>query len=68
MRAVGSFFVVAMLIALGVGALVDLANGRLGWTNYWGGFVFAPFGLLIAALLIVGALRKRPHDSERGRR
>jgi hypothetical protein len=33
MRAVGSFFVLAMVIALGVGALVDLANGRLGWTE-----------------------------------
>ena len=32
-RAFGAFVVVAMLIALGVGALVDLTNGHLGWTN-----------------------------------
>jgi hypothetical protein len=36
---------------LGVSAIGALISGRLGWTNYWGGFVYAPFALIGAGLL-----------------
>jgi len=34
-------------------ALTAIISGRLGWQNYWGGFVYAPFALLITVLLVV---------------
>src|SRR5437899_10064043 len=64
-RAAGAVLIFVALVTSGVGAL---ATGRLGWTNYWGGFVFAPFALIIAALLIVAAFRKPSPDSSRRRR
>jgi len=40
-------------------ALMAIISGQLGWQNYWGGFVFAPFALIIAALLAIVAVKKQ---------
>jgi len=34
-------------------ALAAIISGRPGWQNYWGGVVYAPFALLIAALFVI---------------
>jgi len=59
---------VMLACALGTSAVVALASGRLGWTNYWGGFVYAPFALLIAVFLALVIARKRDGPSNRRRR
>jgi hypothetical protein len=42
-----------LVCVLAVPALAAIISGRLGWQNYWGGFVYAPFALLVAALLVI---------------
>jgi hypothetical protein len=64
MLSVGKFW---LLAALTLSALVALSSGRLGWTNYWGGMVFAPAVLLIVVLAIL-AERKRRRQVVQGRR
>ena len=34
-------------------ALMAIISGQLGWQNYWGGFVYAPFALIVAALMVI---------------
>jgi membrane protein implicated in regulation of membrane protease activity len=63
--AIGGAVVVCALTATGIGALT---TGRLGWSNYWGGFVFAPFALIIAGLLAVKVIRGRATPTKRRRR
>jgi hypothetical protein len=31
-------------------------SGRMGWSNYWGGLVFAPFAIIFGLLLIYVAI------------
>jgi hypothetical protein len=57
----GKVTVVCVLAATAVAAMT---SGRLGWLNYWGGFVYAPFGLAIAVLIVLVALKRR-RDSTR---
>jgi 4-hydroxybenzoate polyprenyltransferase len=60
---------VILLIALLVGkATVTMMSGRLGWTNYWGGPVFAPFVLVAAVLFIIAAVKLRQEATERRHR
>ena len=49
-----------------VGA-ATLYRGGLGWSNYWGGFVFAPFAIVIGVLAIIAAFKK-PSALKRKRR
>jgi len=51
-------------------ALVAITTGRLGWKNYWGGFVYAPFALVIALLVAMAAVKRYRSASpkQRGRR
>jgi hypothetical protein len=51
----GKWLLIVVLAASGVSAL---APGRLGWTNYWGGFVFAPFAIGVAILWAFIELRR----------
>jgi hypothetical protein len=37
---------IALLCTLIASGVLALATSRLGWTNYWGGFVFAPFTII----------------------
>jgi hypothetical protein len=47
-------FLVSMLIlCLALGTIL---KGRLQYSNYWGGAVFAPFALLIGALGMVASI------------
>jgi membrane protein implicated in regulation of membrane protease activity len=56
---------VLLVCALAGAAVAALISGRLGWKNYWGGFVYAPFALGIAVLLVVATLRRRERSSRR---
>ncbi len=47
---------VCSLATSGLGAV---GSNRLGWTSYWGGFVYAPFALLVVVLLVVAMAKKR---------
>ena len=49
-----SYFVL-LLVILGLAAR-PLARGALFYQSYWGGMVFVPFLLLIAALIVVIAV------------
>jgi len=43
-----------LLVCLLAGpALAAIISGRLGWQNYWGGFVYAPIALIVAALMVI---------------
>ena len=44
-----------------IGGGVTLYGGSLGWTNYWGGFVYAPFAIAGGLLLFVVAFKKPSH-------
>ena len=48
-----------LVVALLAGAIGTLATGKLHYRNYWGGQVFAPFVLVIVAILIVYGVRSR---------
>jgi len=47
-----------------VGGGATLYRGGFGWTNYWGGLVYAPFAVVIGLLLFVVVFKK---PSRRGR-
>jgi Flp pilus assembly protein TadB len=49
-----------------IGGCVTLYRGSLGWTNYWGGLVFAPFAIVVGLLVFV-AVFKKPAQRRRGR-
>jgi hypothetical protein len=55
-RALKAWFAVVLVIAGGA----TLYRGGLGWTNYWGGFVYAPFAIVIGLLLLVVVFKKPP--------
>lgn len=50
-----------------------MAEGSIGWSNYWGGLVFPPFAVLVGLLLLyVGMFRwerliKAPKTDKKGR-
>jgi len=46
----GKWLLVCLLAGTAVTAIF---SGRLGWQNYWGGFVYAPFALIVAALMVI---------------
>jgi hypothetical protein len=48
-----SFLLVLLVLGL---AARPLAKGALFYQNYWGGPVFVPFVVLIAAIIVVGAV------------
>jgi hypothetical protein len=50
LKAVG---IAAVLGYLGVRSLVGLSEEPPGWRNYFGGFVYAPFVLLIVFLTVI---------------
>jgi hypothetical protein len=54
-----------LVVFLATSALVALAAGRLGWTNYWGGFVHAPIALIIAVLLAMFVIKKDARREQR---
>lgn len=51
-RVAGFAAVSLVVLALVAAAIRALAMGEADYTNYWGGRVFAPFALLIAAFII----------------
>ena len=62
---------IGLIVVIGIlagSALRAMMSGRLGWTNYWGGFVFAPFVLITALLLIIAVLKERRRPTERSSR
>jgi hypothetical protein len=59
---------VALLFALTVAATAAIASGRLGWSNYWGGFVYAPIALLVAVLLAIALAKKSDLGESSSRR
>jgi hypothetical protein len=61
----GKIFLVA---SLATSAVFATASGRLGWTNYWGGFVYAPFALIIAMLFAVLLSKKGNRKVDQVRR
>jgi hypothetical protein len=57
LRAAILFGIVGLIITnLGV---LTLLRGRLHYQNYWGGWVFAPFALVVGVLTISYAIRLR---------
>jgi hypothetical protein len=54
-RILAASFAVVLLI----GGTLTLYRGDLGWTNYWGGFVYAPTAIVIGLLLLAVAFKKR---------
>lgn len=48
-----------LVICLGATAIVAIAGGRLGWANYWGGFVYAPIALTAAVLFGIYLVKNR---------
>src|SRR5688572_11908882 len=70
--AVGKFAGALVVLALVAGVVRALTAGRLHYTNYWGGYIFAPFVLAIVAIIIFGLVRSYvrgdpPPKSLRGR-
>ena len=64
--------VALVVVSLVVAAIGTLAEGKLHYSNYWGGRVFAPIVLVIVALIIVGGVvsffrRHEPPSKLRGR-
>jgi len=43
----------AFLLLLGPAAIM---KGFPGWRNYWGGFVYAPFAVVIGALFVLAVV------------
>lgn len=50
MTSAGKWLLVCVLAGPALAAII---SGRLGWQNYWGGFVYAPFALIVAALMVI---------------
>jgi hypothetical protein len=48
--------VVLFIVSLVAAAIGTLAEGKLHYSNYWGGRVFAPVVLVIVALIIVAGV------------
>ena len=59
---------VLLIAVLALTAIATVASGRLGWTNYWGGFVYAPFAVLVAALFTFALVKRRDVGESRSRR
>lgn len=49
-------FVGLMVFATGV---LSLMAGRLHYSNYWGGAVFAPYAIIVGGMLMVGMILMR---------
>jgi hypothetical protein len=47
-----------LAVILAIGGAVHVYRGSLGWTNYWGGFVYAPFAIVIGLLMIIVVFKK----------
>jgi hypothetical protein len=43
-------------------------RGDVGWRNYWGGLVYAPFAIVIGLLLIALLFKRAPPGTLRRRR
>jgi hypothetical protein len=54
LRVSGTVLVVVLVFTLGITAI---ASGLPGWANYWGGFVYAPFAVVIGGLGCLAAWR-----------
>lgn len=63
---VGQLLKTTFAAVLVIGGGVTLYRGGVGWSNYWGGFVYAPFAILIGLLLLVAAFKK-PSNRRRTR-
>jgi hypothetical protein len=48
-----------LVCVLAGSALMAMVSGRLGWKNYWGGFVYAPIALGIVILFVIAVLNQR---------
>jgi len=59
---------VTLAAVLALTAIAAIASGRPGWTNYWGGFVYAPFALVVAALFALAIVKRRDVGETRSRR
>jgi hypothetical protein len=64
MKIIGTTTVVC---AMGVSSIVAIATHRPGWYNYWGGFVYAPFGLVIVVVATIWLLRGAPSPTKSAR-
>ncbi len=58
---------VMLVVSLATAAVVTMASKGLGWRNYWGGFVYAPFALIMAMLLALAMVIKRNRPTRKGR-
>jgi hypothetical protein len=55
---VGRLFLLLLGLSLVLGGLATLVEGRVNYRNYWGGLVFAPFGIALgSAVLVVLTMR-----------
>jgi hypothetical protein len=59
---------ICLVVSLATSAVVAIAFERLGWTNYWGGFVYAPYALIIAVLFAVWLTKKGNRTVDHARR
>ena len=49
-------FVLVLAAALISGGFFTLGEGAVGYRNYWGGTVFAPFAIAVGLILLICAL------------
>ena len=54
----GSALLTILAVVLAIAGAVHMYRGSLGWTNYWGALVYAPFAVVIGLLMIVVAFKK----------
>jgi hypothetical protein len=66
-RLVGIGIILLSVLLMGK-AMVTMVSGRLGWTNYWGGPVFAPGVFVAAVLFIIAAVKLRQEATGRRHR
>jgi hypothetical protein len=56
-----------LVAALALTATTTIVSKRIGWTNYWGGFVYAPFALIVAVLFAAVIAKKRDAGESKSR-
>ncbi len=71
-RVVEVIVCVVLILGLTAAAVGTLVAGKLHYSNYWGGRVFAPFVLVVVIIVVAGLLasflrREKPPKKLRGR-
>ena len=59
---------ILLVASLAMSAVFATASGRLSWTNYWGGSVYAPFALIVAILFAVMLAKRGNRTVNQARR